>query len=116
MKISFQLCILLLLASFSSLTLARSSSGDYYDTLGLTRSASKDEVRRAYKRLSIKFHPDKNPGDDKAHKRFIDIANAYEVLSDEKKRDIYDRYGEEGLKQDQQGGGGFHDPFDIFSQ
>ena len=102
-----------LILTFILLTLAGS---DYYKILGISRDASKDEIRRAYKRLSIKYHPDKNPGDDNAQKKFIEISNAYEVLSDEKKKNLYDRYGEEGLQHEGAGGQGFHDPFDIFSQ
>ncbi|KAJ1890068.1 DnaJ- protein scj1 [Kickxella alabastrina] len=91
---------------------------DYYKILGVSRDASQQEIKRQYKTLSRKHHPDKNPGDETAHERFIELAQAYEVLSDDEKREIYNRYGEEGLKN--QGGpggaGGFHDPFDIFAQ
>ncbi|KAJ2155866.1 DnaJ- protein scj1 [Coemansia sp. RSA 552] len=98
-----------------------SAAKDYYATLEVPRDASAHEIKRQYKLLSRKHHPDKNPGDEKAHERFIELAEAYEVLSDDEKREIYNRYGEEGLKN--QGGpggpggaGGFHDPFDIFAQ
>ncbi len=72
---------------------------DYYKVLGLPRSATEDEVKRAYRKLALKFHPDKNksPG---AEEKFKEIAEAYEVLGDKKKRDVYDKYGEEGLKGD----------------
>jgi len=84
---------------------------DYYEILGINRDASPSEIKRAYRKLSIKYHPDKNPeqGD-----KYIEISTAYETLSDTEKRRIYDQYGEEGLKQGGGGGGGF-DPFDIFS-
>lgn len=65
--------------------------------------------------MSIKYHPDKNPGKE-AQEKFMEVANAYEALSDDKKRSIYDRYGEEGLKQENQGGGHGFNPFDIFNQ
>jgi DnaJ-class molecular chaperone len=71
---------------------------DYYKILGLSRSAATDEdVKKAYRKMALKFHPDKNksPG---AEEKFKEIAEAYEVLSDKKKREIYDQYGEEGLK------------------
>ncbi|KAJ2884365.1 DnaJ- protein scj1 [Coemansia aciculifera] len=92
---------------------------DYYRILGVSRDASQQDIKRQYKTLSRKHHPDKNPGDERAHERFIELAEAYEVLSDDEKREIYNRYGEEGLKnQGGPGGGGagFHDPFDIFAQ
>ncbi|KAJ1955979.1 DnaJ- protein scj1 [Linderina pennispora] len=89
---------------------------DYYKILGVSRDASQSEIKRQYKTLSRKHHPDKNPGDEAAHERFIELAQAYEVLSDSEKREIYNRYGEEGLKNQGAGNGGFHDPFDIFAQ
>ncbi|KAJ1667911.1 DnaJ- protein scj1 [Coemansia sp. RSA 1813] len=98
---------------------ALAAGKDYYKILGVSRDASTQEIKRQYKTLSRKHHPDKNPGDEKAHERFIELAQAYEVLSDDEKREIYNRYGEEGLKnQGGPGGGGagFHDPFDIFAQ
>ncbi|KAJ2723780.1 DnaJ- protein scj1 [Coemansia sp. Benny D115] len=104
---------------FASIAAAAKSAGkDYYKILGLSRDASEQEIKRQYKLLSRKHHPDKNPGDEKAQERFIELAEAYEVLSDDEKREIYNRYGEEGLKNQQHSGngGGFHDPFDIFAQ
>lgn len=70
---------------------------DYYRTLGLARGASDEEIKRAYRRQALRFHPDKNkePG---AEERFKEVAEAYDVLSDPKKREIFDKYGEEGLK------------------
>ncbi|KAG0248745.1 DnaJ- protein scj1 [Mortierella polycephala] len=91
------------------------AGADYYKVLGLSRSASAKEIRKQYKVFSKKYHPDKNPGNKDAQEKFVEVAAAYEVLSDKEKRGIYDRYGEEGLKQQGQGQG-FHDPFDIFSQ
>ena len=94
-----------------------STSQDYYVILGLDRDATKDQIRRAYKRMSIKYHPDKNKDDEEAQHKFIEVSKAYEVLSDEKKKQLYDRYGEAGLQDGAGGGGGgFHDPFDIFEQ
>ncbi|KAJ2557332.1 DnaJ- protein scj1 [Coemansia sp. RSA 1933] len=98
--------------------IALAAGKDYYKILGVSRDASPQEIKRQYKTLSRKHHPDKNPGDEEAHERFIELAQAYEVLSDDEKREIYNRYGEEGLKNQggPGGGGGFHDPFDIFAQ
>ena len=92
---------------------------DYYKLLGVKRSATKSEIRRAFKKLSLKYHPDKNKDNpEKAKAKFIKIANAYEVLNDDKLRKIYDEQGEEGVKQHQQGGGqhggNFQDIFNFF--
>lgn len=70
---------------------------DYYKTLGLTKTATDDEIKKAYRKLALKYHPDKNKS-PLAEEKFKEIAEAYEVLSDKKKREVYDRYGEEGLK------------------
>jgi molecular chaperone DnaJ len=77
---------------------------DYYDVLGVKRDASSDEIKKAYRQLALKNHPDKNPGDAEAEKRFKEAAEAYEVLSDQAKRQRYDRYGHAGLE-----GAGVHD-------
>ena len=93
------------------------ASKDYYATLGLKKQdkPSERDIKKAYRQLSKKHHPDRNPGNEKAKDTFVKVAEAYEVLSDKKKRATYDKYGEEGLKREA-GGGGHHDPFDIFSQ
>ena len=79
---------------------------DYYKILGVKRNASKQEIKKAFKKLSLKYHPDKNKDNPKrAKEMFIKIANAYEVISDDEKRKIYDQYGEEGVKANEQGGG-----------
>ncbi len=70
---------------------------DYYEVLELARSATQDEIKKAYRKQAVKYHPDKNPGDSDAEKKFKEISEAYEVLSDEKKRQIYDRYGKSAL-------------------
>ncbi|RZS17391.1 hypothetical protein BHM03_00049515, partial [Ensete ventricosum] len=80
----------------------------YYDVLQVPKGASEDQIKRAYRKLALKYHPDKNQGNEEANKRFAEINNAYEVLSDSEKRKIYDRYGEEGLKQYAGGGGREH--------
>jgi len=71
---------------------------DYYEVLGVERSASGDEIKRAYRRMAMKYHPDRNPGDKKAEENFKEAAAAYEVLSDPEKRKIYDQYGHAGLR------------------
>ena len=70
---------------------------DYYKILGIAKGASEDDVRKAYRKMALKFHPDKNKSAG-AEEKFKEIAEAYEVLSDKRKRDVYDKYGEEGLK------------------
>ncbi|KAI9927614.1 DnaJ- protein scj1 [Aspergillus wentii] len=92
---------------------------DYYKVLGLDKSASEKDVKRAYRNLSKKFHPDKNPGDDAARDRFVEIADAYDVLSTPATRKIYDQYGHDGIEQHRQGGQAgrpANDPFDLFSR
>ncbi|KAI5851602.1 hypothetical protein DFP73DRAFT_490942 [Morchella snyderi] len=90
---------------------------DYYKLLGLDKSADDRDIKRAYRKLSKKFHPDKNPNDPSAHQKFVEIAEAYEALSDSDSRRIYDQHGAEGLQRHKSGGGGgHHDPFDLFSR
>jgi len=91
---------------------------DYYKVLGLKKDATEKQIKSAYRQLSKKFHPDKNPGDETAHDKFVEVSEAYEALSDSETRRIYDHYGHEGLKQHKQqgGGGGHHDPFDVFNR
>ena len=66
---------------------------DYYKALGIQREASEEQIKRAYRKLALKYHPDKNSGDVEAASRFAEIGNAYEVLSDQNKRAVYDRHG-----------------------
>lgn len=77
---------------------------DFYETLGVSRQATADELKKAYRKLAVKYHPDKNPDNPEAEKKFKEISEAYEALSDPQKREIYDRYGKEGLGA---GAGGF---------
>ncbi|GKV40469.1 hypothetical protein SLEP1_g48114 [Rubroshorea leprosula] len=85
--------------------LAAIAAKSYYDILQVPRGASDEQIKRAYRKLALKYHPDKNQGNEEANKKFAEISNAYEVLSDSEKRNIYDRYGEEGLKQHAASGG-----------
>jgi len=78
---------------------------DYYQVLGLSRNASQDEIKKAYRKLALKYHPDKNSGDAKAESKFKEVSEAYEVLSDTQKRQMYDQYGSEALKNTGMGGG-----------
>lgn len=89
---------------------------DYYEVLSVSRSASDDEIKRAYRKLAVKFHPDKNPDDPHAEERFKELGEAYDVLSDPDKRAAYDRFGHAAFSQGMPGRGGFHDPFDIFRE
>lgn len=87
---------------------------DYYDLLGISSDASDEEIRKAYRKLAVKYHPDKNPDNKEAEEKFKEISHAYEILNDKNKRSQYDRFGENAF----QGGGtgGFHDPSDIFRE
>ena len=75
-----------------------SDKRDYYEVLGISREASGDEIRRAYKQAALKYHPDRNPGDKNAEDRFKEATEAYSVLSDDSKRSAYDRFGHAGLE------------------
>jgi molecular chaperone DnaJ len=79
---------------------------DYYNVLGVTKTATADEIKKAYRKNALKYHPDKNPGDPAAEKKFKEISEAYEVLSDDKKRQIYDQYGADALRGGMGGGPG----------
>ena len=71
---------------------------DYYEVLGVDARASQDEIKKAYRQLALKFHPDRNPGDKEAEEKFKEAAEAYEVLRDSQKREIYDQFGHAGLE------------------
>lgn len=88
----------------------KSDSTKYYEILGVSKSASQDELKKAYKKAAIKNHPDKGGDPEK----FKELAHAYDVLCDPEKREIYDQYGEDALKEGMGGGGPAHNPFDIF--
>jgi molecular chaperone DnaJ len=95
------------------------SKRDYYEVLGISKGAGEEEIKKAYRKQAVKFHPDKNQGDTTAESKFKEIGEAYEVLSDPQKRTIYDQYGHAGLDSKRRGGGrggGFHDPFDVFRE
>ncbi|KAK1174004.1 hypothetical protein AOXY_G4263 [Acipenser oxyrinchus oxyrinchus] len=102
---------------------------DYYQTLGVQRNASQEDIKKSYRKLALKWHPDKNPDNkDDAERKFKELSEAYEVLSDANKRDVYDRYGKEGLIGGGGGGGGhynnggfgygfsFRNPEDVFRE
>ena len=92
---------------------------DYYEVLGIDKSADKETIKKAYRKLAVKYHPDRNPGDKEAEEKFKEATEAYEVLSDDQKRPIYDQYGFAGLDGMGGGAGGgyshaFHDFSDLF--
>ena len=98
---------------------------DYYETLGVAKDASQDDIKKAFRRLARKYHPDVNPNDKSAGEKFKEINEAYQVLSDPEKREVYDRYGQQGYEQYSANGGGvnfggfgdlggFGDIFDMF--
>ncbi|NAW51844.1 molecular chaperone DnaJ [Elizabethkingia argentiflava] len=91
---------------------------DYYEILGISKSASAEEIKKAYRKMAIQYHPDKNPGDKAAEEKFKEAAEAYEVLSDNNKRARYDQYGHAGVGAGAAGGGfgGGMNMEDIFSQ
>ena len=92
---------------------------DYYEVLGVSKSATADELKKAYRKLAVQHHPDKNPGDHTAEEKFKELGEAYDVLMDDDKRAAYDRMGHAAFAQGTagpRGGGGFHDPFDIFRE
>ena len=95
---------------------------DYYEILGVSKSATDDEIKKAYRKLALKYHPDRNPDDPSAEEKFKELGEAYEVLSDADKRAAYDRFGHAAFEQGgtggggYAGGGGFQDPMDIFAQ
>ena len=96
---------------------------DYYEILEVSREETADGIKKSYRRLAVKYHPDKNPGDKQAEENFKELGHAYEILSDPQKRAAYDQYGHDAFDPRARargggfaGGGGFHDPFDIFRE
>jgi molecular chaperone DnaJ len=96
---------------------------DYYELLGVTRDVTEEDLKKAYRKLAVKYHPDKNQGDASAEAKFKEISEAYDVLKDAEKRAAYDRYGHDAFKQGGmgnpgggRGGMGGQDPFDIFRE
>ena len=87
----------------------------YYEVMEVTRTVEFEEIKRSYRKLAVKHHPDKNPGDPTAEGRFREIAEAYDILGDSEKRAAYDRYGHAAFQGGAAGGGG-HDPFDLFRE
>ncbi|KAI9671600.1 MAG: DnaJ- protein scj1 [Trizodia sp. TS-e1964] len=107
-------CTALLLICFLPLIFC---AEDYYQLLGISKQATDKEIKSAYRVLSKRFHPDKNPGNDSAAKKFVEVAEAYDTLSTPETRRIYDQYGAEGLAQHKASGHApNHDPFDLFSR
>ncbi|HYM94054.1 MAG TPA: DnaJ domain-containing protein, partial [Chitinophagaceae bacterium] len=93
------------------------SKRDYYEVLGVPKSASGDEIKKAYRKVAMQYHPDRNPGDKSAEEKFKEAAEAYEILSDTDKKSQYDRYGHAGVSNNGRGqGAGGMNMDDIFSQ
>ncbi|MEM7699465.1 MAG: molecular chaperone DnaJ [Verrucomicrobiota bacterium] len=92
---------------------------DYYEVLGVSKNAEEAEIKKAYRKLAVKYHPDKNPDDPSAEEQFKELGEAYEILMDDQKRAAYDRYGhrafEQGTGPSAHGGFSGSDPFDVFS-
>jgi molecular chaperone DnaJ len=93
-----------------------SKKRDYYEILAVSREVDEGEIKRSYRKLAVKFHPDKNPDDPVAEEKFKELGEAYDVLMDPQKRAAYDRYGHAAFQQGGMGAGGFHDPFDLFRE
>src|SRR3954468_10165090 len=89
---------------------------DYYEILGIAKSASAEEIKKSYRKVAMQHHPDRNPGDKSAEEKFKEAAEAYEVLSDADKRAQYDRFGHAGVSGNGRGGGHYQNMDDIFSQ
>jgi molecular chaperone DnaJ len=93
---------------------------DYYEILSVERTVTVEEIKKSYRKLAVKYHPDKNPGDKTAEEQFKELGEAYEILSDPQKRALYDQHGHAAFDRRAggfaRGGGGFHDPFDIFRE
>jgi len=92
---------------------------DYYEVLGVEKGVTIEEIKKTYRKLAIKYHPDKNPGDKTAEEKFKELGEAYEVLCDEQKRALYDQYGHAAFDRRAGGfgrSGGFHDPFEVFRE
>ena len=91
---------------------------DCYEVLGVQRGAEAEEIKKAYRKLALKYHPDKNPGDKTAEEKFKELGEAYEILSDPQKRAVYDQHGHAAFdrRASGYGAGGFHDPFEIFRE
>lgn len=108
------------LALLCLLPLIALAAEDYYKILGLDSDADDRQLKKAYRKLSKQYHPDKNPDNSSAHQRFVEISEAYEVLSDGELRRVYDQHGHDGVQRHKQGGGprggGTNDPFDIFNR
>ena len=88
---------------------------DYYEVLGVTRNATKEDIKKAYRKLAMQYHPDRNPGDKSSEDKFKEAAEAYEILSHDDKRNNYDRFGHEGVRGSGFGSDGFSSVNDIFS-
>ncbi len=89
---------------------------DAYEILGVSRAADAEEIKGSYRKLAMKYHPDRNPGDAGSEEHFKEISQAYDILIDPDKRAAYDRYGYAAFQGAGGGGGGFHDPFDLFRE
>lgn len=106
---------MLYLLFLSLFALVAAQDRDFYKILEIPRSANEKEIKKAFKQMSLKYHPDKNPGDESALQKYQDISSAYDILGDADKRRKYDQCGEKCANEPDRGGGGFgRDPFADF--
>lgn len=101
----FLCCLIIATMFLLEQSIAATANRDFYKILDIKKNAKDEDIKKSYRKLTLQYHPDKNPGDDEAKRKFHDVADAYEVLKDADKRRKYDRCGEECVNKEEQSGG-----------